>query len=228
MISAAEVEERRHALLKTGTTTVGVALADAVVLGSERRATMGNLIAHKNTQKVYRIDSNLGMTTAGLVGDAQTLVKYMQAEVALVRLRSGKQMSVRAAANLLSNILHGSRFYPYYVGLLLGGVDKNGGALFSLDAAGGSIPDDFVSVGSGSPFAYGVLEDRFRKDMRIDEATDVVLSSLRAAQARDSASGDGYAIAIIDRDGYRELTADDINSRLDKLAQMSRRSRRGE
>src|SRR3990172_4821687 len=99
--------------IKTGTTTVAVALKDSVVLGAERRATMGYMIAHKNTKKVFKIDDNLGMTIAGLVGDAQVLVRYLRAEVELYRLKRGMQMSVQASSSLLANILHGSRYFPY-------------------------------------------------------------------------------------------------------------------
>jgi 20S proteasome alpha/beta subunit len=66
--------------LKTGTTTIGLVNKEGVVLASERRATMGNFIAHKDVQKVYMIDDNLGLTTAGLVGDAQLLARYVKAE----------------------------------------------------------------------------------------------------------------------------------------------------
>ncbi|MGH6692524.1 MAG: proteasome subunit beta, partial [Gammaproteobacteria bacterium] len=161
--------------VKTGTTTVAVALKDSVVMGAERRATMGYLIAHKATKKVFKIDDNLGMTIAGLVGDAQILVRYLRAEVELYRLKRGLPMSVQGASSLLANILHGSRYYPYWVGLILGGLDSKGGQVFSLDAAGGSIPDDYVSVGSGSPFAYGVLEDGHSKDIRKEDAINLII-----------------------------------------------------
>ncbi|MDD1743874.1 MAG: proteasome subunit beta, partial [Methanomassiliicoccales archaeon] len=73
--------------LKTGTTTIGIVYKDGVILASEHRATMGNIIAHKEVQKVFKIDDNLGLTTAGLVGDAQLLARYIKAEVELYRLK---------------------------------------------------------------------------------------------------------------------------------------------
>ncbi|HLF06849.1 MAG TPA: proteasome subunit beta, partial [Thermoplasmata archaeon] len=83
---------------------------------------------------------------------------------------------------------------------------------------GGSIPDDYVSVGSGSPFAYGVLEDGHSKDIRKEDAINLVMRALRAAQQRDAASGNGYTIAIIDKDGYSELGEDDVEKRLKKIS----------
>src|SRR5512136_3390453 len=161
--------------VKKGTTTIGLVCQDGVVMATEKRATMGTLIAHKSTQKLFRIDSNLGLTVAGVVGDAQTLARYITAEVELYKLKRGVGMSVRSAATLTSNILGGNRYYPYYVGLIIGGVDSEGSHVYSLDMAGGSIPDDYVTTGSGSPFVYGVLEDHYQKTIVIKDAIDLAI-----------------------------------------------------
>src|SRR3972149_6042132 len=123
--------------LETGTTTVGLACKDGVVLAAGRRATAGTMIAHKRTKKVYRIDDTLGLTTAGLVGDLQVLARYITAEAELYRLKRSVSMSVEAAATLTANILAGRRYFPYWVQLVLGGVDGRGNHVFSLDMAGG-------------------------------------------------------------------------------------------
>ena len=197
--------------LKTGTTTIGIVFKDGVVMATEHRATMGNVIAHKDVQKLFKIDDNLGLTVAGLVGDAQVLARYFKAEVELYKLKKGLNMSVNSAATLLSNIMRGGggSYGFYYVGLIVGGMDNEGGHVYSLDAAGGCIKDDFISIGSGSPYAYGVLEDHFKKGMAEDDAIDMAIRSLNAAMRRDSASGDGYAVSIIDKDGFRELTSEE-------------------
>ena len=204
---------------KTGTTTIGIVNSDGVVLASEHRATMGNFIAHKETQKVFKIDDNLGLTTAGLVGDAQVLARYVKAEVELYKLRRQAPMSVKAAATLMSNILRrggGSQGY-YYVGLIVGGHDSEGGHVYSLDAAGGSIPDNYISVGSGSPYAYGVLEDHFKKEMSLTDSIDLAIRALNAAMKRDSASGDGMAIITITKDGYVEVSDEEISKRASRM-----------
>ena len=205
--------------MKTGTTTIGIVNKDGVVLASEHRATMGNIIAHKEVQKVFKIDENIGLTTAGLVGDAQLLARYIKAEVELYRLKRGTKMTVKAASTLLSNILHrgGGAQGFFYVGLIMGGVDGEGGHVYGIDAAGGSIRDDYVSVGSGSLFAYGVLEDSFEKGLSKEEAIDLAIRALNAAMKRDSASGDGMAIISITEDGYQELAEDDVRKRAVKL-----------
>ncbi len=208
------VDEER--LLK-GTTTIGMVCKDGVVLATERRATAGNFISNKQTQKLFKIDQNIGITIAGLVGDAQVLARYLKAEVSLYRLRRSAPLSAEGAATLLANILSGNRYYPYYAWLILGGVDAKGGHVFSVDPAGGCIEDRFVSVGSGSSFAYGLLEEGYSRDMSTADAVDLALRGLTAAMKRDSASGDGYLVNVITAKDYRELTEDEINKRLKAL-----------
>jgi len=202
---------------KKGTTTIGLVCKDGVVMATEMRATMGTLIAHKTTQKLFRIDDNLGLTVAGVVGDAQTLARYITAEVELYKLKRNQPMSVKSAATLTSNILAGQRFYPYYVGLILGGTDRDGNHVYSLDMVGGAIPDDFVTTGSGSPFVYGVLEDHYEKGMSVTDGVDLAVRSLHAAMKRDSASGDGYAVATITKEGFTLIDEKDLQRRLAKM-----------
>ena len=199
-----------------GTTTVGLKCNDGVVFATEKRATMGNLIAHKNADKIFKIDDHIGATIAGGVGDAQSLMKYISAEVALYRLRNGARISVESAATLTANILHSSRFYPYFVQSLIGGMDDNGPALFSLDPTGGLIGDKMISTGSGSPVAYGVLEDRYHDDIDIEEGIDVAVRAIQSAMDRDAFSGNGIRVAIVTKEGFKMLPEEEVTSRLRK------------
>jgi proteasome beta subunit len=203
--------------VKKGTTTIGLVCKDGVVMATEMRATMGTLIAHKTTQKLFKIDDNLGLTVAGVVGDAQTLARYITAEVELYKLKRNQPMSVKSAATLTSNILAGSRFYPYWVGLILGGADREGNHVYALDMVGGAIPDDYVTTGSGSPYVYGVLEDHYEKGMSVNDGVDLAIRSLHAAMRRDSASGDGYSIATITKEGFTAIDEKEIQRRLAKM-----------
>ena len=189
-----------------GTTTIGLVCDKGVVLASEKRATMGNFIASKDAKKVYQIDDFIAMTTAGSVGDAQRLVKWMQVESRLYKMRREEPMTVKGIVSLLANILSGNRYYPYFVQLLVGGVDKNGPGIYSLDAVGGIIEEKkAVSTGSGSPMAYGVLEDRYVENMPIDEGVELVVRALHNAMKRDSASGDGIDVVKITAEGYMHV-----------------------
>jgi len=203
---------------KTGTTTLGLVCKDGVVIATETRATMGTLIAHKNTKKLYKIDDHLALATAGLVGDLQVLARYLNAEANLYRLKRDIKMPVKSAATLMSNILNQRKFYPYYVQLVLGGFDDTGGHVYSLDAAGGAIPDKYTSAGSGSPYVYGVLEDAYEDGLTTNEGVDIAIRAITAAKSRDSASGGDINVAVITKDGFKEFTEDEIKKRIDKIA----------
>ena len=197
-----------------GTTTVGITCKDGVVFASERRASMGNLVAHKVAEKIFKIDNHITATIAGSVADAQSLMKIISAETALYRLRNGKDISLEAAAAVSSNILHSS---PAYVQTLIGGVDDTGASIYSLDAAGGMIKDTFISTGSGSTFAYGVLEDRFHEDITVEEATEVALRAIKAATERDTFSGNGFLVANVTKDGYKMLEKEEVDAIVEKI-----------
>ncbi|RLF26988.1 MAG: proteasome subunit beta, partial [Thermoplasmata archaeon] len=110
-----------------------------------------------------------------------------------------------------------NKFTPYYVQLIIGGYDSSGGHVFSLDSAGGAIPDKYTSTGSGSPYVFGVLEDHYREDMTVEEGIDLAIRAITAAMKRDSASGDGIDVAVITPDGFRLLSDDEVKKRREKL-----------
>ena len=197
-----------------GTTTVGINCVDGVVFASERRASMGNLVAHKVAEKIFKIDNHIAATIAGSVAGAQGLMKIISAETALYRLRNGKDISIEAAASVSSNILRSS---PAYVQTLIGGVDDTGASIYSLDAAGGMIKDTFISTGSGSTFAYGVLEDRFHDDITVEEAKELALRAIKAATERDTYSGNGFLVAEVTKDGYKMLEKEEVESIVEKI-----------
>ncbi len=203
--------------LQSGTTTLGLVCKDGVVMAAEKRATAGTLIAHKTTRKVFKLDDNLAITTAGLVGDLQSLTRYITAEVQLYRLKRGMQMPVEAAATLTANILAARRFAPYLVQLIIGGVDNKGNHVYSLDLAGGSLPDNYVTTGSGSPYVYGVLEDQYQEGITADEGTDLAIRAITAAMKRDAASGDGINVVRITPDGFEEISDEEIAKRAKKM-----------
>jgi proteasome beta subunit len=201
--------------MKTGTTTVGVIADDAVVLGADRKATMGYLVSSKRMPKILQIDERMAVTTAGMVGDAQAIVRYIKAELRLYSMNEGTSAPVKSAASLLSNILYSRRFYPYMVQLVVGGYDKKP-RLYSLDAAGGMTDEkEYFSTGSGSVMAFGVLEDSFKPGMRVEDVKKLVARAVRAATKRDIASGgDGIDIVVIGPKGYKTLDDEEVSKLL--------------
>ncbi len=184
---------------KTGTTTVGILCKDGVVLAAEKKSTMGYLVASKETEKIYELDKRIAMTIAGASGDAQTLARYMKAELNLFSIQNQRKLSIKGAATLLANILHNGRwtFMPYMVQLIIAGYDKEGGHIFSLDAIGAVEHEKkFFSTGSGSPFALGVLEDNYGDGISTSQAIELAVRAIRAAVERDIGSG-GTGIDIV-------------------------------
>ena len=199
-----------------GTTTVGITCTDGVVFASERRASMGNLVAHKVAEKIFKIDDHIAATIAGSVADAQSLMKIISAEVSLYKMRNGEKIGIESASALAANILHSS---PLYVQTLLGGVDEEGASIYSLDPAGGMIKDSFISTGSGSTFSYGVLEDRVKEGITVKEGVDVAIRAIRAAMERDTFSGNGILVATVTKDdGFVMLSTKDVEAKLNKIS----------
>ncbi|MBE0516811.1 MAG: archaeal proteasome endopeptidase complex subunit beta [Methanophagales archaeon] len=204
--------------IKKGTTTVGLICDGGVVLASEKRATMGSFIASKAAQKIYQVDDHMGITTAGIVGDAQTLVRLMSVEARLYKIRRAEPMTVRAMATLLSNVMSGQRFYPYIVQLLIGGIDRSGAHIFSIDPFGGNTEEkEIAATGSGSPIAYGVLEDRYTKEMSLENGIALAIQALHSAMKRDSASGEEMEVIVITEERYEELSEERIKMIRDSL-----------
>ena len=130
----------------------------------------------------------------------------------MFQLRRQQQMTVKGAATFTANILAGR---PHWVQLLIVGVDDEGGHVYSIDSAGGSIPDSYCATGSGSPYMYGVLEDGFSEGMSRTDALKLAARALHASGQRDAASGNGMDLAVITaKDGYVAITQGEIDKLL--------------
>lgn len=192
-----------------GTTTVGVVSKDGIILASDTRVIMGSFIAHKKGKKVYKIDDHLAMTISGNVADAQQTVEILKANTRLYRLENKRPMPVKSAARLIANLFFSARLAPLVAQILVGGLDDSGPHVYALDPFGGLTEEKCVATGSGSPIAYGVLEDKYREDVSVSEALPTVVQSVISAMRRDAASGDSFDVSIIDQKGYRELGDED-------------------
>jgi proteasome beta subunit len=192
-------------LIVKGTTTVGVICRDGVILASDTRVTMGFFVAHHKGKKVYKIDDHIGMTISGGVADAQKAVEILTVNAQLYRLNNGRPMPVSSAARLISNLLFSSRYAPLLAQILIGGVDTTGPHIFAIDPFGSITEEKCVATGSGSPVAYGVLEDKYKQDASLKDTLPIVVRAVDAAMKRDAASGDSFDVSVIDKKGYREL-----------------------
>ena len=149
------------------------------------------------------------MTIAGTVADAQWTVDILKANAQLYKLTNHRKMPVSVAARLIANLLFSSRYYPLLTQVLIGGVDDTGPHVYSLDPFGSLTEEKCVATGSGSPIAYGVLEDQYREDATVEELLPIVVRAVHSAMKRDAASGDSFDVAIIDEKGFRELSEEE-------------------
>jgi proteasome beta subunit len=190
-----------------GTTTVGVVCSDGVILATDTRATMGNFIASKHAKKVYQITDYLAMTIAGGVAVAQRVVEILKVNASLYELEKNRPMPVQSAARLVQTLLFSNREAgaPLPMQAIVGGHDETGPHVYNLDPYGSLTEETMVSTGSGSPYAYGVLEAQFKENSKVDEMLNVVVKAVDSAMKRDVASGDSFDVAVINGEGFREL-----------------------
>ncbi len=189
-----------------GTTTVGIKAKDGVVLCADMRASAGYFIANNNTMKIQKIDLHAGLTLAGGVADAQNIVDILRYHSNVHRVETQKPISIHSLARLCSLIFHQNRGYPFMADILVGGYDGNGPKLFNIDMFGSVEEKPYVTTGSGSPVAYGLLEEEYKEDLTIEEAKQIALRAVKAAIVRNIGTGDGINIAVMDKDGFRLLT----------------------
>jgi len=203
------MHESIEKLALKGTTTVGVVCTDGVILSSDTRVTMGYFVAHKKGKKIYQIDDHIAMTISGSVADAQRVVEILKVNAKLYKLNNSRPMPIKAASRLVANLLFSARLAPLIAQILVGGVDSTGPHVFALDPFGSLTEEKCVATGSGSPIAYGVLEDKYKEDAQIKDVLPVVVRAVDSAMKRDIASGDSFDIAVITKEGYRSLSTEE-------------------
>ena len=198
---------------KTGTTIVGIKGKDFVVLAADKQATYGTIKYNKEEKKIHPIADYMALATSGLVGDAQILTRFLENRVRSMEIELGEKPSPRSIAKYLSLILNSTKFFPFWVGLLLGGY-KNGPYLASIDMAGGIVePEDYAAEGSGMPYALAVLESDFKEGMKVDDAVKLAVKAVEASRKLDIYSGGrepGIDVVVIDENGVRCLDREEI------------------
>ena len=186
-----------------GATAVGIAYKDGVVMGAERRITLGNFVRSKSGKKVFKVTDNVGAVCAGMIADMQNLVKEVSVYSKLKELESRKSMKPNSVAKLMSTLMFQNRYAPLLTQVILGGIgDKP--VVFVLDPLGSVISDQYATVGTGEETAIGVIEAGYNPNMAQKEARDLAISAIKAAVARDAMSGNGIDILTVDKTGIKE------------------------
>lgn len=213
------------------TTVVALRYVDGVVMAGDRRATSGNLIAHRDMEKVYPADRHSGVAIAGAAGPAMDMVKLFQLQLEHYEKVEGQALSLEGKANQLSVMVRGnlpSAMAGFVVVPLFAGYDmrRATGRLFEFDVTGGRYEDRaYAATGSGSLFAGTVVKLGYREGMSRSAAVDLAISALFQAADQDSATGGPDLvrgifpiIATITADGFTRLEDSEIEQRFRAMA----------
>ncbi|MFX1344649.1 MAG: proteasome subunit beta [Promethearchaeota archaeon] len=191
-------------IMVPGAASVAIKCKDGVVLGSDRRATWGYTVTNKSTRKVFKVTEYIGLASYGLIGDFQILVKILRAQANLYILDAGERISTRSLGKMVSNYLYSRKMMPLYTNLVVAGMDIGGPELYTLDAIGSLMPDDYGAVGTGMLLSFGILESEYKPGMTVAAGEKLVEKAIRNSISRDVMSGNGIDILTITKDGSTE------------------------
>jgi len=174
-----------------------------VILGAERRITLGNYVISKAGKKLFRVTDSVGAVCAGMVADMQNLVREVSTYAKLKELESRRMMKPNSVAKLMSVLMFERRYAPLLTQVILGGVGSNP-LVYVLDPLGSVISDEYAAVGTGAEMAIGVVEAAYTPSLGHKDAKELLLSSIKAAIQRDAMSGNGVDMLSLDPSGVRE------------------------
>jgi len=201
-LKATNVPEKKVADIKKGTTTLGFVFQGGVIIAVDSRATMGSFVGSENVRKVIEISPFLLGTMAGGAADCQFWQRVVGKECRLYELRNGERPSVAAASRILANILYQYRGHGLSMGTMLAGWDNTGPRLFYVDNDSTRVEGKIFSVGSGSTYAYSVLDSHYKWDLEPEKAVELGMKAIYHATHRDSASGGVVRVYYIKEDGW--------------------------
>jgi proteasome beta subunit len=212
------------------TTVVALRYADGVIMAGDRRATMGNIIAHRAMEKVFPADRYSAVAIAGSAGMAVEMVRLFQVQLEHYEKVEGTTLSLEGKANQLAQMvrqnlplaMQGLVVVPLFAGYDTG---RGIGRIYSYDATGGHYEEaDFQATGSGGRDARSTIKLGWRDGLSRDEAVDLAIQSLYDAADEDSATGGPDLvrgiyplIAVVDAEGYRLVPEDEVAERFGTL-----------
>ncbi|KAH8929893.1 20S proteasome subunit beta 5 [Atractiella rhizophila] len=197
--------------IKHGTTTLAFLYQGGIIVCVDSRATAGSYIASGTVKKVIEINPYLLGTMAGGAADCQYWETYLGIQCRLHELRNKERISVSAASKYLSNLVYGYKGMGLSMGTMICGYDRLGPSIFYVDSDGQRLKGNLFSVGSGSTFAYGVLDQGYRFDLTDEEAMELGRRSIYAAAHRDAFSGNSINLYVVKKDGWKFIDNYDVD-----------------
>jgi proteasome beta subunit len=213
-----------------GTTIVALLFEGGVVMAGDRRATMGNIIANRDMEKVFAADDYSVVGIAGTAGIAIELVRLYHVELEHYEKIEGAIMSLEGKANRLASMIRGNlglamqglTVVPTYAGFDL---ESDTGRIYSYDVTGGCyIEGGHHSTGSGSVFARGSLKKLWRPGLAEEAGVGIAVEALYDAADDDSATGGPDlgrqiwpTVAVVDRTGARFVSQADLEAHVQRI-----------
>ncbi|XP_042040054.1 proteasome subunit beta type-5-like [Salvia splendens] len=193
-----------------GTTTLAFIFKHGVMVAADSRASMGGYISSQSVKKIIEINPYMLGTMAGGAADCQFWHRNLGIKCRLHELANKRRISVAGASKLLANILYSYRGMGLSVGTMIAGYDESGAGLYYVDSEGGRLKGTRFSVGSGSPYAYGVLDSGYSFDLSVEDAAELARRAIYHATFRDGASGGVASVYHVGPGGWKKLSGDDV------------------
>jgi len=213
-----QVEYAREAV-KRGTASIGIRGTDGVVLAVEKRVR-SPLMERSSVEKIHKVDDHVGIASAGHVADARQLIDFARRRTQVNRLRYGEPLGVETLTKEVTDHIQqytqigGAR--PFGVALIVAGMDDGEPRLFETDPSGTPYEWKALAVGADRSDVREYLEEHYSEDVDLDGAVELALEAL-ASVNDDSLTPESVGLAVVDSDGYRRLTDDDVSGYLDGL-----------
>ncbi|XP_008332973.1 proteasome subunit beta type-5 [Cynoglossus semilaevis] len=193
-----------------GTTTLAFKFQHGVIVAVDSRATAGSYIASQTVKKVIEINPYLLGTMAGGAADCSFWERLLARQCRIYELRNKERISVAAASKLLANMVYQYKGMGLSMGTMVCGWDKRGPGLYYVDSEGNRVSGDLFAVGSGSMYAYGVMDSGLRYDLSVDEACELGRRAIYQATYRDAYSGGQVNLYHVQSEGWTRVSQDDV------------------
>ncbi|KAK9814814.1 hypothetical protein WJX72_011938 [[Myrmecia] bisecta] len=193
-----------------GTTTLGFIFQGGVIMAVDSRASMGSYISSQTVKKVIEINPFLLGTMAGGAADCQFWLRNLGTQCRLYELNTGKRITVRAASKLLANTMYSYKGMGLSMGTMVAGWDATGPGLYYVDSDGQRTKGQVFSVGSGSLYAYGVLDQGYKWDLDVETAVELGRRAIYHATFRDAVSGGTVSVYHVTEKGWTKISGTDV------------------
>ena len=195
-----------------GTTTLAFICRAGIIISVDSRASIGNFIGSPGVKKIIEINSYLVGTMAGGAADCFFWERNLSSLCKLYEVRNKSRATVSGASKILTNSIFKYKNSGISMGTMIIGWDINGPSIYYIDSDGNRLKVSMISVGSGSTFAYGILDSGYKWDLEIEEACELSRRAIFEASQKDPFSGGNINTYIIRKSGWIKVSFDDIGS----------------